>query len=191
MNGSWRCPSAWCQCRRRVASPEIHTGARSMRKVKGPNRACARLSDGEFTIFNGNVAEWLTRLTRNQLPSGAHVRIMSLSILFDLRIAGTSSRADLQSERLCTLGPADMPIDRGVASHAVASRAQRRSSICQMDRRDLLNGHPCISAPRDSVPEPRSLFKIEQTLVTTRHHSITTTLLLTPSLPSRSLLYPP
>ena len=35
----------------------------------------------QIPICIGNVAEWLTRLTRNQLPSGAHVRIMSLSFL--------------------------------------------------------------------------------------------------------------
>ena len=33
----------------------------------------------ESLFIDGNLAEWLLRMTRNHIPSGAHVRIMRLS----------------------------------------------------------------------------------------------------------------
>jgi hypothetical protein len=43
-------------------------------------------------LFNGIVAEWLSRKTRNLVPSGASVRIWPMSIFF--AVAGHSEAMD-------------------------------------------------------------------------------------------------
>ena len=88
---------------------------------------------------SGNVAEWLTRLTRNQLPSGAHVRIMSLSsarreprVLFPCLDGQNGVRGGLDSvERV--MGGVDATQDRGSPDRQIADRQahlQHRTVRC-------------------------------------------------------------